>query len=208
MNAFAHPCRQVIAASPVTVLATFTWLIETEGVAPCDWATPDLVGDRDPTPAGDSEGVPLAVLDRDLEPVFEGATTWEDATTDVATDADGARVPVGDLDKPKVEMDPVEVIVWVNELLEALPTTTWELEAELEEATAAELTTGREAAIEVALAGLESETESVTEAEMEIDGKLDNEIEGLGWVTDKVSELETLVVITIVPVMKLWTLQW
>jgi len=64
-------------------------------------------------------------------------------------------------------------------------------------------TTAEEPATEEATAALESEMETESVGEMEGDGKLDFVFVGLGIVPDKVSELETLVVITMVPVMKL-----
>jgi len=205
MNEVSHPSRQVIAASPVSVL-DFTPALEPViewVVATCeDRAAPDLDTDT-PVDWEAAAGVPLGELDWDIEPVRVVVAPAWDAISEFETlredesDLEAATTPetVDDtvldceLDEATTafDLDPEEV---------ALPTTE-EAATTCEEAA----TTCEEAALVI-----ESVLERVLEKE--IVGGLDFVMEGLGRVPDSVSELETLRVITIVPVMKLWTLQW
>jgi len=203
MNEVSHPSRQVIAASPVSVL-DFTPALEPviEGVvATCeDRAAPDLDTDT-PVDWEAPAGVPLGELDWDIEPVRVGVAPAWDAITDFET----VREDEGDLEAAATP-ETVDDTVLDSELDEA--TTAFDLDPE-EVTTEEAATTCEEAATtceEAAAFVIESVLERVLERE--IVGGLDFVMEGLGRVPDSVSELETLRVITIVPVMKLWTLQW
>jgi len=198
-------------------------LAANEGVAACDWTEPELVKDCVvfplPETRFDSVGVPLAVLDRDLEavrvevsPPLE-ATTPEAATeapTDPATETtretelecvrDWEKDPVEDTDEPPAAWDPV----WDTPPEDATATDpVWDTPPEDATAPLEDGTAPPEN---------ELETELVSDATLELESEFEVEIdrEGLklGIVLDKVSELETLVVRTIVPVIEGWTLQW
>jgi len=227
-NVVWHPCRHAIAAAPVMVLVFAPALLAAnEGVAACDWTAPELVTDCVVFPLAekklDSVGVPLAVLDRDLEavsvevsPPLEATTPLEatipleattpEAATDAPTDPETAReierdwekVAVEDTDEPPAAWD------WTDPLWDTPP----------EDGTAADPVwdTPPVDGTATPVSELETDPELVSDAAIDRDDEIVFKIESeglmLGGVIDKVSEAETLVVRTIVPVIKGWTLQW
>jgi len=195
--------RQLMAASPVIVFLLTTLLVEMEGVDAADCAAPEA--DETVTAAGTE---PLGVFDWEMEGVWlaccccEEAATWEAEMEAAAWEAEAAAWEA-EMEAAAWEPWTEEAATWEAEM-EAAAWEPWTEEAAAwepwtEEAAAwdaeTETTTCDEPATDDAITEVAAIDEAASDDAAKVDGA--NESEPL-----------TFVVMTIVPVIWGWMLQW